>query len=77
MEHIPYIAFESAQIRMERSNRRMFILCILLTFLLVATNAGWFFYEKQFQTVESTEVSQKVDTGDGLVNVIGIGDING
>lgn len=77
MEHIPYIAFESAQIRMERSNRRMFILCILLTFLLVATNAGWFFYEKQFQTVESTEVSQKVDTGDGLVTVIGIGDANG
>jgi hypothetical protein len=55
----------------------MFILCILLTFLLVATNAGWFFYEKQFQTVESTEVSQKVDTGDGFATVIGIGDVNG
>lgn len=77
MDKIPYIAFESALARLERTNRRLYIVCILLLVMLLSTNAAWLYYEHQWETVEKTEVSQMVDTGDGVVTVIGIGDLNG
>lgn len=75
MEQIPFIAFESALARIERTNRRLFILCIILILLLLATNIGWLYLENQFTTTESTEVSQDIDTGNGNANITGIGDI--
>lgn len=75
MEPIPYVAFESAQIRLERTNRRLFILCIILIILFLVTNIGWLYYESQFSTTESTEISQDIDTGNGDANITGIGDI--
>ena len=75
MEQIPYVAFESAQIRLERTNRRLFILCIILILLLLSTNIGWLYWESQFSTTESTEISQDIDTGNGDANITGIGDI--
>lgn len=74
-KYIPYLAFESAQIRLERTNRRLFILCIILILLLLATNIGWLYYESQFSTNESTEVSQDIDTGNGDAFIAGIGDV--
>lgn len=75
MEQIPYVAFESALARLERTNRRWFIICIILISLLLATNMGWLYWESQFSTTESTEVSQDIDTGNGDANITGIGDI--
>ncbi len=75
MEQIPFVAFESALARLERTNRRWFIICIILIFLLLATNIGWLYWENQFTTTESTEVSQDIDTGNGDANITGIGDI--
>jgi hypothetical protein len=75
MEQIPYVAFESALARLERTNRRLFILCVILILLLLATNMGWLYYESQFSTTESTEVSQDIDTGNGDAFVAGIGDV--
>jgi len=75
MEQIPFIAFESALARLERTNRRLFILCIILILLLLATNLSWIYWENQFTTTESTEVSQDIDTGNGDANITGIGDI--
>lgn len=75
MEQIPFVAFESALARLERTNRRLFILCIILILLLLATNIGWLYYESQFTTTESTEVLQDIDTGNGDANITGIGDI--
>lgn len=62
--------------RFERTNRRLWILCIILIFTLIATNAGWLYYESQFVTEETT-VEQEVDTGDGDAIVVGVGDYNG
>lgn len=76
-KQIPYIAFESAQTRLERANRRLFILCIILAVMLLVTNAGWLYWESQWQVEENTEVSQDIDTGDGDAIVVGIGDVNG
>ena len=72
--NIPYIAFESVTSRLERSNKRLWIIIIILILTLLGTNAGWIWYESQF--IE-TEVSQDVDTGNGDATVIGIGNYNG
>ena len=76
---ISFIAHESGMTRLERANRRVWILCIILIVALLGTNAGWLYYESQFEIVEtsSQEVEQEIDTGDGDATVIGIGDYNG
>lgn len=71
---IPYIAYEGTQARLERMNRRVWILCIILIISLLGTNAGWIAYEAQFMDVS---VEQEVDTGEGDATVIGVGDYNG
>lgn len=73
---ISYVAFESVCARFERTIKRLWILVIILTLLLVGTNCAWLWYESQFQYV-STEVSQDVETSDGEnVIVSGTGDVN-
>ena len=76
--NVPYIAYESALDRSDRTIRRLWILCIVLAVLLVATNVAWFLYERQFETVETTTIEQEVEIGDGDGDTIvnGIGDVN-
>lgn len=74
---ISFVAFESVCSRFERTIKRLWILVIILTVLLVGTNCAWLYYESQYQYVETTEVSQDVDATDGEnVVVSGTGDIN-
>lgn len=56
--------------RMERANRRLFILLIIALVMLLLTNIGWVWYESQFETV-SEMVQQEVDTGEGDAWVAG------
>ena len=71
MENVPYVAFEGACSRLERNNRRLFVVCIILIAALIATNAAWIAYESQFQAVQVTqEVEQKAD-GEGNNNFVG------
>lgn len=74
MDQIPFIVHESDMVRMERTNRRVWILCIILIITLIGTNAGWIYYESQFMDYE---VEQEVDTGTGDAIVVGVGDYNG
>lgn len=77
---VPYIVHEGDMTRLERTNRRLWILSIMLVLLLVGTNASWIWYESQFEDVETVttqEVDQDVDTGNGDATVIGIGGIYG
>lgn len=74
-EIMPIAVHESVMSRMERTIKRLWILCIILIGVLVATNAGWIYYESQFITEETT-VEQEIDTGDGDATVIGVGDYN-
>ena len=66
MEQIPFIAFESALARLERTNRRLFILCIILILLLFATNLSWIYYENSFEDVVVTQ-----DNANGYNSYIG------
>lgn len=76
---IPYFAHEGEMARMERANKRLWVIIIILIVALIGTNAGWIFYESQFQTEITTETyeakadngSNAVLNGDGEVNIYG------
>lgn len=66
---VPYVVFESSQARMERTNKRLWILAIILTVLLCATNAAWIRYENSFaDEVTETYMSEADDGGLAIVN---------
>lgn len=64
------ILYEGAFARMERANKRLWIVVIILIAALILTNAAWIYYESQFQ-VTSIEAEQD----GGGVNIVGGGDI--
>ena len=73
---IPYFSHEGDMARMERANKRLWIVILVLIVALIGSNGAWIWYEAQFQVVEESKVEQEVDTGDGDTIVNGIGDIN-
>ena len=70
---IPYFSHEGDMARMERANRRLWIVILVLIAALIGTNAGWIYYESQF-VEEETTVEQDVETGQGDATVTGVGD---
>ncbi len=71
---MPFVAFESVTTRLERTNGRLWILCVVLTVLLFATNLAWVIYDNQY--IDEMSVEQEVDTGMGDAFITGIGDLN-
>lgn len=74
MEPVPYIVHESAMARLERTIRRLWILCIVMFLAFVISNGAWIYYESQWQVLESTE---QTVTQDGDANLFIGGDNNG
>lgn len=68
--NVSYIAYESAMARLERTIKRLFIICIILIIALIGTNGAWLYYESQFETVETTTITQDLDadSGDAIIN---------
>jgi len=77
MVQIPYFTHEADMERLERANKRSFILILVLIIALVGSNLAWTIYESQFEDVV-TETTQKVDVdaGDGGDAIGFIGDEN-
>ena len=74
-EQIPYIVHEGAMSRMERVNKRLIAIIVLLIVLLVSSNIAWMVYESQF---EMSNVEQDVDQENEQGNNIFVGgDLNG
>lgn len=71
-ENVSRYYFEETVARMDMAHRRVWILCIVLAIMLVASWVGFFIYENQFEEIS---VSQDVDTGDGDAFVAGAGDV--
>lgn len=69
---VDYITHEGMVARMERAQKRMFVLCIILIALLLGSWIGVFVYESQFEDVS---VSQDIDTGEGDAVIAGVGDV--
>ena len=75
---IPFYAMEATLDRFEKTNKRLWIVLIMLVIMLVVTNGLWIWYESQFEEVVTTqEVQQDIESGDGDLNVIEIGDYYG
>ena len=62
-EPIPYIVYEGTMVRFERTIKRLWILCIIMFTALVISNGMWVYYESQFVSVETMEVTQRNDGG--------------
>lgn len=69
---IPYFIYESTMARMERTIKRLFVLCIILIAVAVFSNLAWLRYESQFEDIVATqEITQDVDSGvggDAIIN---------
>lgn len=55
--------------RMERQAKRLWITVLVLIFLLVGTNGAWLWWNNQWETVESWEITQENEGGNN--NYIG------
>lgn len=73
---IPFFVHEADMARLERTNKRLFIVVLVLILSLIGTNLAWIKYENSFQVAETTTETVEVDATDGG-NAIGIiGDDN-
>lgn len=73
MEERNFLAWhEGDMARMERANKRLWVVIIILIVALIGSNAAWIYYESQFEDVT---VEQEVDTRMGDAYVHGAGDI--
>lgn len=71
---VSYIVYESALTRMERTIKRLWILCMILVAVIIGSNIAWIYHESQFEDVSVTQdVVAEDNVGD--VNVTGTGDI--
>lgn len=69
---ISYYAHEAEVARLERHNKRAYILTLIIFLMLILTNAGWIIHESLYEDVVVTENTQD---GEG-VNIISGGDVN-
>lgn len=61
---VPFIVFEGATARLERTIEKLWILSIILIVLFVGSNIAWIYYENQFSD-NTTTVTQELDAGNG------------
>ena len=73
-EPIPYIAYEGALARMERTIKRLWILCLVMFLAFVISNGAWIYYESQFAVQQDTTTIDAMQ-GDGI-NIVSGGDTN-
>ena len=69
--NVPYVVHESAMARAERHTKALVWVVVLLIVLLVGTNAGWLWYESQYEVAEETTTTITQDSADGYNNYIG------
>lgn len=77
MEEKNYLAWhEGDMARIERANKRLWIVIIILIVALCGSNTAWIIYESQFEVIEETQIDAEQETEEGSNYVIG-GDFNG
>lgn len=69
-EKIPYIVYESAQVKSERVIRRLIIALIMITTMLFVSNSLWIYAWLQYDYTGDSEIIT-VDGSDGIANYIG------
>lgn len=74
-ETIPYIVHEDQMARQERHIKRLWILCIIIFIALIGTNAGWIYYENQFEDIVITQDGKADSNGNVTLSGVGSGSI--
>ena len=74
---VPYIAYEAALTKAEFSFKRLWAAIILLIVLLFGSNAGWLYYESQFEETATTIEAEADDGGNAGANNNGMVNYNG
>ena len=77
VEDVPYIVHEAELARAERSFKRLWAAIILLIVLLFGSNAGWLWYESQFEETTTTIEAEADDGGNAVANNNGMANYNG
>lgn len=62
---------EAALAAMERSNKRLFVIIIVLIAALIVSWAGFIWYESQFDFVSQTRTVDQQADGDGNYQLVG------
>lgn len=70
---VSYFEHEEVMIRMERGNRRLWVLCIILIIALLMTNGWWIYQESKYEDVVTTIEAEQDGTG---ANYIRGGDLS-
>ena len=65
-ETVPFIVHEGMMARAEITIKRLWITILLLIVLLVGTNAGWIWFESQFEDIAISQENE-----DGYNNFVG------
>jgi len=55
---------EQALMHADKANKRAYVIIIMLIVALLGSNAGWLYYESQWEVVETSQTVEQ-DTGDG------------
>ena len=78
-ETIPFAAHEGDMVRAERTQKRLWIVILLLIVMLVGSNCAWLWYESQFEVVETTQTieADATDGGNAIANSEGSVTVNG
>lgn len=71
-ETIPYVAHEAEMARAERTQKRLWVIILLVIIFLVGSNCAWLYYESQFEDVVQTIEADQDGSGP---NVVGGGDV--
>ena len=74
---VPYIAYEAALTKAEFSFKKLWAAIILLIVLLFGSNAGWLYYESQFEETATTIEAEADDGGNAVANNNGMVNYNG
>ena len=71
---VSFICHEADMTRLERANKRLFVVVIILIVALVGSNGAWIYYENSFEDVVTT-VEQEADWEKGNVIMNGTGGV--
>ena len=64
MEERNFLAWhEGDMARMERANKRLWVVIIILIIALIGSNAAWIYYENSFEDIVSYEAEQETEHG--------------
>ena len=67
--NVPYIVHESQMARLERTIRRMWVLCIIMFLAFVVSNSLWIVYENSFEdSIQTTIEAQQEGSGTNIIS---------